>query len=84
MPVRAPSDAVRHAVLAAAAAALLLASGCAREATARRELTQRQRDSTLGRSILPGAVTVTKALEASDRAATRSQDLDRQVESDAP
>jgi hypothetical protein len=84
MPVRDPSVGVRCAALAAAAAALLVASSCARETTARRELTQRQRDSTLGGSILPGAATVTRALAASDRAATRAQDLDREAGSETP
>ena len=64
------------------AAVLLLVSCAPAKPAAHRELTQRQRDSTLGKSVLPGAFTVTKALEASDRASTRSADLDRQASSD--
>jgi len=62
--------------------ALLLAavSGCAREATSRRELTQRQRDSTLGRSVIPGAGTVTRALNVSDEASRAAAARNAEIE----
>jgi hypothetical protein len=61
------------------AAAVLLAAGCGstqRAENERPELTQRQRDSVLARSGLPGSRTVGMALHQSDRAALRSSDLD--------
>ena len=46
-------------------------AGCAprSEPSARAPLTERQRDSVLARSALPGATVVGRALEVSDRAA---------------
>ncbi|HEX7051966.1 MAG TPA: hypothetical protein VF188_17290 [Longimicrobiales bacterium] len=46
------------------------------EEAARPELTQRQRDSIIGESSLPGAQGVKGALEASDAAAARAARLD--------
>ena len=63
----------------AAFAALTAVAGCSRTETAHRELTQRQRDSILGKSILPGASVVTRALSVSDRATARSASLDAQA-----
>ena len=50
---------------------LVAAAGCAprSQPTARAPLTERQRDSILARSSLPGAPVVGRALEVSDRAA---------------
>jgi len=58
----------------------LLAAGCGGSST-HRELTQRERDSTLGRSVIPGAGTVTRALQESDRAGSAAHSLDAQVDS---
>lgn len=82
--IRIRVDPIRLAAATAAfAAAVLLLSSCApAPATARRELTQRERDSTLGKSVLPGAGVVTRALQESDRAAAAAQQLDQQVESE--
>ena len=57
------------AVLAASSAA------CARTET-HRQLTERERDSTLGKSVLPGSAVVTRALEVSDSSAARAQRMD--------
>lgn len=60
------------ALVLALASALALAS-CARKAPPQRELTERERDSTLGKSILPGAGVVTRAMEVSDSSAARAE-----------
>ena len=66
-------------------ALLLLAAGCSQSVSTKRELTQRERDSTLGKSVLPGASVVTRALKESDRASAAAQQLDQQVtESEGP
>lgn len=57
-----------------------LAAGCGQKTTAHRELTERQRDSTLGRSVLPGASAVTRALQVSDQASNAAAKMDSQVE----
>jgi hypothetical protein len=53
---------------------MLCAAGCAprSEPAARAPLTERQRDSVLARSALPGAPVVGRALDLSDRAADRA------------
>jgi len=58
--------------------AVLVASSaaCAKTET-RRQLTERERDSTLGKSAIPGGAAVTRALEVSDSAAVRAQEMDR-------
>lgn len=63
------------ALALALACALALAS-CAQKAAPHRELTERERDSTLGKSILPGASVVTRAMEVSDSSAARAQRMD--------
>ena len=54
------------------AAAALLATGCAKhtDQAARPPLTERQRDSVLAKSDLPGAFVVGRAMTASDRASS--------------
>lgn len=65
----------RHMLTLAMAAVLLAAcGGDAGPDTAQQQrdtMTQRQRDSTLGASSLPGARGVSRALEVSDSAAAR-------------
>lgn len=78
-----PPAPIRFAALALALASLL-AAGCGSSTSARRTLTQRDRDSTLGASAIPGASAVKRALKESDRAANAAHDLDQQVESQGP
>ena len=65
----------RHMLVLAIAGVLL--AGCGGDATpdtagqASDTMTQRQRDSAIGRSALPGARGVSRALEVSDSAAAR-------------
>ncbi len=64
--------------------AMVLALGaCAKahDTTAHRELTEQQRDSVLGRSSLPGASTVGRAMSASDGEERRAADMNAQVDS---
>ncbi|HUF66887.1 MAG TPA: hypothetical protein VMM17_13005 [Gemmatimonadaceae bacterium] len=53
-----------------------LACGSGEQTGTQPELTQRQRDSAIGASSLPGARGVTRALDAADSAAARSSRLD--------
>lgn len=53
-----------------------LACGSGEQAETQPKLTQRQRDSAIGASSLPGARGVTRALDAADSAAARSSRLD--------
>ncbi|MGH7726645.1 MAG: hypothetical protein ACREOU_14550 [Candidatus Eiseniibacteriota bacterium] len=48
-----------------------LATGCAKKSNTR-TLTERERDSTIGKSILPGAGVVSRSLEISDSAKARA------------
>jgi len=68
----------RVGVALALIAASALAS-CAQKSEPRRELTERERDSTLGKSVIPGAAAVTRTLEASDSAAARAGRMDGTV-----
>lgn len=52
-----------------------LGCGPRSERSARAPLTERQRDSVIARSILPGAPVVGGALDLSDRATDRSAEL---------
>ncbi|HEU4648330.1 MAG TPA: hypothetical protein VFS33_04675 [Gemmatimonadales bacterium] len=52
-------------------AACCLAAGCKSSVTAGTGRTERERDSIIGQSKLPGAAVVGKALQASDSAAAR-------------
>jgi len=70
------------ALLVLSALAALLVAGCSGHgASSRRELTQRQRDSVLGASAIPGAFTVKRALSESDRASRQAASFDVQVDS---
>ena len=77
--VTTPSRRWRAVAVLAAFAALTAFAGCSKSETAQRELTQRQRDSILGKSVLPGASVVTRALSVSDRASARAASLDAQA-----
>lgn len=55
--------------------AIALAS-CAKEGAPKRALTERERDSTLGKSVIPGGAVVTRALAVSDSEAARAQRMD--------
>jgi hypothetical protein len=55
--------------------ALILGAGlgaCARDEAPKRVLTERERDSTLGKSAIPGGAAVTRALQVSDSASARA------------
>ena len=54
----------------------LLAAACTSESRQTRPATQRERDSVLGASKLPGAQGVRGALKAADSAAARNARLD--------
>ncbi len=61
------------------AAAILVFSGCAEPVDVdkpRSEMTQRERDSTIGISGLPGSGTVKQAMDISDSEARRAAALD--------
>jgi len=58
------------------AALVASTTACAKTET-RRQLTERERDSTLGKSAIPGGAAVTRALEVSDSAAVRAKAMDR-------
>ncbi len=61
------------ALVLACAASALLAAGCGGGGeSAHRELTERERDSTLGKSAIPGGAAVTRALDTSDSMAARA------------
>jgi hypothetical protein len=68
----------RQRILALCAATLVAcaASACSQNHTPQRQLTERERDSTLGKSVLPGAVVVTRALAVSDSATVQAQRMD--------
>ena len=60
--------------LVPALAALVLLAGCTDKKKAQESsLTQRERDSIIGESVLPGAQGVRGALEAADSAAARQR-----------
>ncbi len=64
-------------VLALAVIVLSFGAGCAprSQPAARAPLTERQRDSVLARSALPGAPVVGRALEVSDRGAVHAAEM---------
>ncbi len=51
-------------------------ASCAKESVPKRALTERERDSTLGKSQIPGGAAVTRALEVSDSSTARAQRMD--------
>lgn len=59
----------------------LAAAACGPTASPQRELTQRERDSTLGKSVIPGAAAVTRTLAESDRASGAAGRMDAMVDS---
>lgn len=61
---------------ALATAVILVACGSGNGGSGRDTLTQRQRDSILGASSLPGARAVQQSLRAADTAAARNRLLD--------
>lgn len=60
----------------ACALALLLAAACGSSDSANADRTERERDSIIGQSALPGAQGVEGALEAGDSAKARNARLD--------
>ena len=69
-------------ILLLAAATLALTAGCSgKKPEVTKDLTERQRDSILAQSRLPGASVVGHALNATDREASRAASLDAQVDS---
>ena len=69
----------RQRILALLAAVLVASSlACAKTET-RRQLTERERDSTLGKSAIPGGAAVTRALEVSDSGSARARAMDRDI-----
>ncbi len=64
---------MRRAFLYAAVSALLLAA-CSSKQENKPAMTERQRDSTIAASKLPGAGVVGKALEQSDSAKARAEE----------
>lgn len=81
---------VRHGLVARLAAPVALAVSLAvvalvagacggGGASTHKELTERERDSTLGKSAIPGAAAVTRTLAESDSMAARAARQDAQV-----
>jgi len=65
----------------ALAASVVLAAGCGGGGTtAQRTLTERERDSTLGASAVPGGAAVTRTLATSDSMAARAARQDAATE----
>ena len=54
----------------------LLVGACSSDREPQKTLTERERDSTIARSDLPGAGTVGKALEISDSTAVRARRME--------
>lgn len=69
---------MRKSFLYAGILSVVAALGCGsgEQPEAKAELTQRERDSAIGASKLPGAHGVTRALSAADSAAARNSRLD--------
>lgn len=66
---------MRRAIWIVAVCAIALA-GCSTQKHATRELSERERDSLIARSQLPGASVVGRAMAVSDRAERRAARLD--------
>ena len=69
----------RHVILALALGGAFVLASCGTSHAPKRVLTERERDSTHGKTVIPGAAGVTRALEVSDSAAARAQRMDRSV-----
>ena len=80
-PLGIPSRRGSRAGLAAIALFAVALAGCGQGTSSHRELSQRERDSTLGKSVIPGAAAVTRTLAESDKAARAAGQLDAQVDS---
>ena len=66
----------RMALLACALTLAVMAGACAKDEGPKRALTERERDSTLGKSVIPGGAAVTRALAVSDSETARAQRMD--------
>ena len=79
MHVTRPISTARAALLTAGLVLALAAGGCGNmldsDSTAK-VLTERQRDSTIAKSVLPGAAVVGRAMAVSDRAAISAAKMD--------
>jgi hypothetical protein len=69
----------RQVILVLALGGAFALASCGTSHAPKRVLTERERDSTLGKSVIPGAAVVTRALEASDSAKASAQRMDRSV-----
>jgi len=74
-----PSRRLQGLAVIAGLATLLAFAGCTRAETTHRELTERQRDSILGKTNIPGAFVVTRALAATDKAAAQAAQTNADV-----
>ncbi len=63
------------ALLALAALSMFAATGCS-TTEHHAELTERQRDSVIAKSVLPGAQVVGRAMAVTDQAAARAANMD--------
>ena len=71
---------MRRHIFGWAVVALCVVAGCAPKAQApKRELSERQRDSLIGVSKLPGGTVVTRALATSDSMAAGAERMNAQV-----
>lgn len=68
----------RMLALALALVTATALGACAHESHTR-TLTERERDSTLGKSVIPGGAAVTRALEVSDSATAAAQRTNESV-----
>jgi len=69
----------RQVILVLALGGAFALASCGTSRAPKRVVTERERDSTLGKSVIPGAAGVTRALEVSDSAAAQAQRMDRSV-----
>ena len=58
------------------AAVAVGATACSGEPERTRDLTQREKDSILGASVVPGAKVITRAMKSADSATSRQSRLD--------
>lgn len=75
---------ISRAIIATAIALVAAATACgSKETPERQQMTQRQKDSLLGASSIPGARGVQKALNVQDSAAAKRALLDSIAKSDS-